>query len=146
MSTKGSTGPPDPDSLKRVAEVGRQAIREIWAKRDDRARLDDSARRLLGLLEQHKEFRAFWEGADPEPGENPFLHVYYHQALEKQIETDDPPEAGAALERLVGQGHPLHEAQHQLMRILVREMIDMVTRRGPFNAEHYRQRLEELGR
>jgi hypothetical protein len=146
MSTNGKAGPPDADGLKRVAEAGRRAIREIWDRRDDRAGMDDAARRLLGLLEEHKESRAFWEGAEPEPGENPFLHVYYHQALEKQIANDDPPEAGAALERLVGQGHLLHEAQHQLMRVLVREMVDMATRRGPFNAARYRQRLEELGR
>ncbi len=140
------TAQPDAAASRRLAEAGRQALREIWTERDDKERMPPPARRLLELLEAHKEYRPFWEGADPEAGENPFLHVYYHQALDKQIEADDPPEAGAALERLVGQGLPLHEAQHKMMAIWVREMADMVARRGPFNTERYRQRLDDLGR
>lgn len=136
----------DEAAARRVAEAGRQALRELWIRRDDRDTLDPPARALLELLEAHKDYRPFWEGAEPDAGENPFLHVYYHQALDKQISVDDPPETGAALERLMGQGLPFHEAQHKLMAIWVREMADMVARRGPFNTGRYRQRLDELGR
>jgi len=85
-------------------------------------------------------------GAEPEPGENPFLHVYYHQALEKQIENDDPAEAAPLSSGSSVRVTPLHDAQHQVMRSWCAKWPTWVTRRGPFNVARYRQRLEELGR
>lgn len=135
---------PDVDALQRVAGSGRQVLRELWARRDERAALPPELRRLLDLLEQHKEWRAYWEGADPETGSNPFLHVTYHEVLRRQVEKGDPPETGAALARLSAAGVDAHEAEHRVMEILITEMYRMLHDRAPFAAERYRARLAEL--
>jgi len=145
VSRPTSGGDSDLDAMRRVAQAGRRAVREVWARREVREQLDPPARRLLELLEAHKEYRAYWEGAEPGADENPFLHVSYHQVLNDQLDSGEPPEAAEAVERLEGQGLGDHEAQHEVMRVLIRELLDMVNRRGPFDAERYREHLRQLG-
>ncbi len=130
-----------------VARAGREAVRRIWSSRDDRSALDPPARRLLSILELHPEFRVFWEGAEPTPEDNPFIHVMYHDLLEQQLEAGSPPEAREALARLIEErGLERHEALHELLRVLVLEMYRMASTKGRFDQEAYRARLEKLGR
>ncbi|MCE5248397.1 DUF1841 family protein [bacterium] len=133
------------DVMQTIAESGRAALRALWERRDERESLKPEERRLLELLERHKQFRPFWDGADPEPGTNPFLHVHYHVAVAEQVASGAPPEAKAALERLVAAGVDPHEAEHKVMEALILEFYDMLKRRGPFDQERYRRRLAEFG-
>ncbi len=132
------------DAMKRVAETGRQAIREVWARRDDRDSMDPAMRQVLDILEQHKHFRPYWEGAEPEAGSNPFLHVVYHRVLAEQAAAGDPPETRDALARLAAAGVEPHECEHRVMEVLITEMFDMLRQRGPFDRERYRNRLADL--
>ncbi len=132
------------DALRRVATSGRDVLREVWARRDDRAALAPELQRLLALLEQHKEWRPYWEGAEPEPGSNPFLHVTYHEVLRKQVEAGEPPETAAALRRLRDGGLDPHEAEHRVMEVLITEMYRMLQDRAPFAIARYRERLSAL--
>jgi hypothetical protein len=132
------------DALQRVATSGRDVLREVWSRRDDRAGLAPELQQLLELLERHKEWRAYWEGAEPEPGSNPFLHVTYHEVLRKQVESGEPPETDAALRRLQAGGLDAHAAEHRVMEVLIVEMYRMLQDRAPFAIARYRERLSEL--
>ena len=137
-------GPSGAEAVRRVAETGRAAVREVWSRRDGKDSMDPAMRRVLDVLEAHPEFRPYWDGAEPEEGTNPFLHVVYHRLLAEQAESGEPPETRATLDRLVAEGLARHEAEHRVMEILVTEMFSMLTRRGPFDRESYRTRLDRL--
>lgn len=127
-----------------LAETGRKALLMLWARRDQKALMELSERHLLGILEGHPQYRSCWEGAEPEPGTNPFMHVLYHEVIRKQVESAEPPEARETLFRLQAAGMPEHEAEHQLMEAFIRELVDMLTRRGPFDRQRYIGRLKAL--
>jgi hypothetical protein len=137
-------GDRDSRVFETVAHAGREAMRRIWAARDERETLDPPARRVLEILEQHREFRECWEGGEPREGENPFLHVSLHQVIEEQLESDDPPEARAALERLQESGIERHAAVHELLRVLVLALYEMARTRGEFDQSAYRRALKTL--
>ncbi len=122
-----------------VARAGREALRRVWARRDEADALALPERRLLAILEAHPEYRAFWEGAEPDGGENPFLHVTLHDVLERQIEADDPPEVRAALGRLESAGLEPHDARHELLKVLVVALGRMAGTRGDFDLAAYRK-------
>lgn len=138
--------PTDLDSLRKVARAGRAALRRLWERRDERDRLAPPERRLLELLELHAEYRPFWEGAEPDAGENPFLHVTMHDLVERQLAEGDPPEARAALARLLERGCDRHEALHEIMRLFARELAAMAEARGRFERDRYRAALDRLAR
>lgn len=138
-------GDRDSRMFETVANAGREAMRRIWAARDERESLDPPARRVLEILEQHMEFRECWEGGEPREGENPFLHVSLHQVIEEQLESNDPPEARAALDRLKQSGFDRHAALHELLRVLVLALYGMARTRGEFDQSAYRRALKTLG-
>lgn len=144
MNDGTEKGPAEGEAMRRLAEAGREALREVWSRRDERDRLPEPMRRLLEILEQHREFRPFWEGADPDEHSNPFLHVTYHRVVLDQVAAGDPPETAAAIDRLVAGGVTRHEAEHRVMQVLVREMVGMVARRGPFDRARYVEALNAL--
>ncbi len=119
-------------------------MRRIWARRDDRAAMSLPEKRILEQMERHLEARAFWEGADPDEHENPFLHVTLHHQVVEQIERDHPPGTRAAFERLVGAGLDAHEAEHRLIDLWARELARQVRERRPFDAARYRRELDAL--
>ncbi|RMG43069.1 MAG: DUF1841 family protein [Acidobacteria bacterium] len=141
-----SGDPLDPRALRSVARAGREALRRLWSRRDDREALRPGERRLLELLEAHPEYRPFWEGAEPDEGENPFLHITLHDMIEQQVDTGEPPEAAEALARLTAAGVDRHEAVHTLLRVFVRELSAMLETKGAFDRDRYRARLDRLGR
>jgi len=133
------------DSFKALAGMGREALRRVWEARDRREALEPTQRHLLELLEAHPQFRPFWEGADPEPGENPFLHVALHEVLERQLAVGEPPQAGVALERLVAGGVDPHEARHRVLEVLAVELFRMIREQREFDRPGYAAKLESLG-
>ena len=139
------TGPADRDAgaLRALAEIGREAIRRLWARRDERESLDEVERRLLAILEEHREYRPFWEGADPDSDENPFLHVHLHELVETQLAKGEPPEVGEALARLTARGLDRHEAIHRILQVLV-EHVGEAFRTGKADPSAYAARLRRL--
>jgi hypothetical protein len=135
----------DRQVFERVASAGREALRALWARRDERESLHPTERRLLELLETHREYRPFWEGADPDPEENPFLHVVMHEVIDRQVARDDPPGTRDAFERLVGAGVDPHEAQHRILEVFARAMHELMASGRPLDPALYRARLEALG-
>jgi hypothetical protein len=114
--------PQQTEMFAALAEAGRDALRNLWARRDQRDSLDEREQRLLDLLQAHEEFQEYWEGREPEAGQNPFMHVFFHEILEKQLEADDPPAVRETLDRLTSGGVDEHDAKHRMLRVLVLQL------------------------
>lgn len=127
-----------------LAGAGRDALRALWSRRDERDAMHPTERRLLALLETHREYRPFWEGAEPGPGENPFLHVVMHELIDRQVAKDDPSGTREAFERLVGDGLDPHDAQHRILEVFVLAMHELMAKGTPVDPEDYRARLVAL--
>jgi hypothetical protein len=134
----------DRDAAKTVARAARAAMRRIWAQRDERDTLERPERELLLLMEEHKEFRPFWEGAEPSDEENPFIHVTMHRMVDEQIEKDDPRGTRAAFERQVERGEDPHEAKHAIMSLWVIEVARRLEEKKPVDLDAYRAKLDQL--
>ncbi|UCF69001.1 MAG: DUF1841 family protein [Acidobacteriota bacterium] len=141
-----SPGMPNPQELEMIARAGREAMRRLWSRRDQRESMEAAELRLLRLLEMHPQYRAYWEGAEPDELENPFLHVMFHDMLDRQLRGADPPGVQAAYRRLLDGGADSHDALHEILREYARQLVRMTENRGPFDREQYVQRLERLGR
>lgn len=147
MSDEGNGGDRQEDRAEMfaaLAEAGRDALRTLWARRDHEGELDERERRLLALLREHEEFREYWEGREPEGSQNPFMHVFFHEILEKQLEANDPPEVRQSLNRLIAAGVDPHEAKHRILRVLVLQLHEATRDGRDLDAETYAQSLSEL--
>ena len=129
-----------------VARAGRGALRSIWERRETPAALVPPERRLLELMRRHSEYRPFWDGAEPDAGENPFLHVMMHRMVEEQIEQGDPPEAKAAFDKRVAAGDDPHEVLHEIIQIFGLALHRMAESRGALDRDEYLRALEACGR
>ncbi len=127
-----------------LAGAGRDALRALWARRDEKETMHPTERRLLELLETHREYRPFWEGAEPGPDENPFLHVVMHEVIDRQVAKDDPPGTREAFEALVAAGIDPHDAQHRILEVFARAMHELMEKGAPVDPEVYRSRLAAL--
>ncbi|MDQ7008111.1 MAG: DUF1841 family protein [Acidobacteriota bacterium] len=134
------------ETMRSLARAGRRAVREVWARRHEKEHMSPGEREVAEQLERHEEFREYWEGREPDEHLNPFLHVQLHQVLETQARQGDPPEVARALERLVAQGRDRHEAEHEVLRVLLLAIQNVAQAAGPFDREGYVRNLERLGR
>jgi len=92
---------------------------------------------LFGDLEQFLD-RDFSVGGEA----SPYLHLSLHLALEEQLASRQPPEAGQALEFLMqrrGQGR--HDALHALLEILAETVYNAQRIGREPDVESYRQSL-----
>ncbi|HHN74624.1 MAG TPA: DUF1841 family protein [Acidobacteria bacterium] len=134
----------NPESMRSLAEAGRRAVREVWARRREKERMTPGEREVVAELERHEEFREFWEGREPDEDLNPFLHVQLHQVLEAQLRQGEPPEVAAALERLVAGGRERHDAEHEVMRVLLLAIGGVAQGSGKFDRDRYIRDLDRL--
>jgi hypothetical protein len=137
---------PDDETMRAVREAGRSAMRMIWEQRQERDLLDPAEVQLLDLLEAHPEYSAYWEGEEPGEDENPFLHVSFHQTVEKQLELGEPASVTEAFERLRAAGRSRHEAVHEIMAVLVKHVWGAMKQENGAGPEEYARALERLGR
>lgn len=135
---------PNPQALETLARAGRIALRNLWARRDERDELADPERALLAVMERHREYRPFWEGAEPEDADNPFLHVTLHQLIDKQVATDHPRGTRETFTRLVAEGLDPHEVEHRLIGLWAVEMGRCMKERVPFDEDAYERQLAAL--
>jgi hypothetical protein len=70
---------------------------------------------------------------------NPRLHLAIHEVVATQVVDDDPPEAFATLQRLMGSGLDQHEALHMLGSAVAAQLWAATHERRPYDrAEHVR--------
>jgi len=73
---------------------------------------------------------------------SPYLHLSLHLALEEQIASRQPPEAGRTLEFLMqARGLSRHDALHPLLEVLAETVYDAQQIGREPDVELYRQRL-----
>ena len=138
--------PEERPMFETVARAGRGALRSIWERRETPAALIPPERKLLELMRRHPEYRPFWDGAEPDEGENPFLHVMMHRMVEEQIDQGDPPEARAAYERCVAAGGDPHDALHEIIQAFGLALHRMAETRGALDREEYVKSLDRCGK
>lgn len=126
-------------------------VREIWRKTLAGEELEGEQARLAGIMQQHPEYRAAWESGAPAgaavgtiEGVNPFVHVTMHVAVERQLADEDPPETGAALERLTAGGIPRHDALHRIGNVMMEHLYRMRREKRDFDRQAYLHALTEL--
>ena len=131
--------------------ASRALLHRIWEQARAGKKLPGEQERLARIMREHAEYHAAFEQAgllgDAEftvEGVNPFAHVTMHVAVETQLETGDPPEAAAALERLLAAGLSRHEALHRIGAAFSEELFEMQREGRPFDRSRYVRRLEAL--
>ncbi|MGH8823704.1 MAG: DUF1841 family protein, partial [Jiangellaceae bacterium] len=108
---------------------------------------DPDERRLL-IEGEHPEYHAALtdDSFDGEiDGVNPHLHIAMHEIVANQLWDDDPPEAWAAAQRLVAQGHDRHDVLHALADVAARQMHGALSTGLPIADSAYRRALDALG-
>ena len=66
------------------------------------------------------------------------------EAIQNQIDNDNPKETKVTYDRLVREGHTHHEAMRLIAFVLVNEMNDMLKANRPFNDARYIKALKAL--
>ena len=136
--------------LHRLQLAWREVVQDLWSRREALSGLSPEESRIVGVLAEHPEYRAYWE--DPghlgeeanDQGVNPYLHVQIHSMVESQIALDHPREVRHGLDRLLRAGMARHEAVHRIGEVLVRSMRPPGPGSPPFDPERYRQELRTL--
>jgi hypothetical protein len=77
---------------------------------------------------------------------DPVLHRSVLDAVDRQIETNQPPEVRRTLQRLVAAGHSPDQAHQQIALVFSLEMIRVLESRRPFHDGHYTAALRRLPR
>jgi hypothetical protein len=136
---------------KQIALLNRAYMAGVWQKANNNEDLTEDEEYLAEQMQAHPEYEEIWSDKDlaehlfdPSREENPFLHVSLHVMLERQIASGEPPCVGRMVERLEALGEDPHEVRHALLRVLVQEMWEVMTRRQPFDVKRYCEKVENL--
>ena len=143
---------------KAIALLNRAYMGAIWRKmkkndeESDDEDLNDEEELVAEQMMAHPEYNEVWENIedlgdrffDPAQGENPFLHITMHVALERQLRSGEPPCVRETMERLTARGMDCHEAQHAILRVLVQEMWGIMTQERSFDVQRYSEDLKKL--
>jgi len=105
---------------------------KAWLEADEDERKDAIAR-------YHRRFK----GAHPR-AESQLAHDTFHVIVENQLAMGEPPQARAALERLLGEGLDRHEAVHAIASRLTALVWETTTKAIPFSEKDYASKLEAL--
>jgi len=127
----------DHDSTRETSENGYDA--EVTPEADTWLALDEALR--LSAIERYHESRKP-HAVSP----NGKLHAAAHCMVENQVADNDPPEAGEAVDRLINEGLPRHEAIHAVGRIITAQLLTALKGHTPFDAKGYASALQQLNR
>ncbi|MDX8377751.1 MAG: DUF1841 family protein [Mariprofundales bacterium] len=139
----------------------RQIFWEAWQRSLADLPLNALQQRIVLIIELHPEYHSLFIKRDSflnadyqdNTGLNPQLHLSLHLAIEEQLATKQPPEAGEAMKHLRKQGKNRHDALHVLLELLAETVFNMqsnrnnqVTNIGANEMEMaaYRIRLQQL--
>jgi hypothetical protein len=119
--------PTDNGPSREQLRAHRQIFWDAWHKAQSGLPLNALEVRIARMIEMHPEYHPMFDDMESfldrdfhvDDGMNPYLHLSLHLALEEQVATHQPPEAGKALEHLISvRGMDRHQAVHQLLEIL----------------------------
>lgn len=82
--------------------------------------------------------------SDIDESEEAFAEATLTQAIENQIETDTPPAAKAAFNKLTLVGYPREEILQLMALVLAHEIDTMLDEDRPFDTAWYEQALRAL--
>ncbi len=82
--------------------------------------------------------------SDIDESEESFAEATLVQAIENQLETDTPPAANAAFNKLTLVGYPREEALRLMALVLAFEIDAMLDEDRPFDTAWYEQALRAL--
>jgi hypothetical protein len=125
-----------------------------WRKHLDAQALEGAERTIVAVALRHPEYHKLLENTEtgperdwlPEQGENPFLHLGLHIAIEEQLALDQPHGIRAHYAELCRQAPDEHSAQHRIMECLG-ETLWQAQRAGmPPDAQSYLDCLTRLTR
>ncbi len=131
----------------------RQVFWDAWQKACADLPLNALEVRIARVIAMHPEYHGYFDDMERflerdfgvDDGMNPYLHLSLHLALEEQVATGHPPEAGRLLEYLiVRQGRDRHEALHVLLEVLAETVYLAQRRGGEPDVLAYARRLREL--
>ena len=75
---------------------------------------------------------------------NERLRETIFEVIDNQIDTNDPPETGLTLERLMNEGYSDFQAKQLIGQAVVIEVIDNLKNKKPYNEERYIRNLRNL--
>lgn len=136
-----------------LREQNQERFYEIWTRVNSGYPLEGEEKMIGELMTAHPEYYPFWNEPkryihhkfDPaEDKADPFLHILMDLTVRRQIMLDDPPETRRTIEALMKKGLSEMEAIHDVSRIVVEFMYDMLKTRKPFDLQKYVRRLNQL--
>ena len=135
-----------------LREVSRQHLRAVWEIAGlDESSLNEEDQILAEVMRLHPEYYDLWERLDEvsdeeieRDGTNPILHVMFHQIVENQIATNEPPETAKTMERLLQQGKDRHEAVHEIANVAASGIYEILKSNRPFDEQRYIRKLRHL--
>ncbi len=84
---------------------------------------------------------------DPHRGMSPGrlrIHVAIHTVVETQLASGEPPDTRRALNRLISQGMPRHEAIHLIGDVVADVVMGHLGEGGGYDAREFAKRLQAL--
>lgn len=79
-----------------------------------------------------------------EPKANPVLNAAIMKVVDNQIRSNDPPQTGQTLKRLMAAGHSEMEAKRLIACVVSVEIFDVLKQQQPFNLERFVKGLDNL--
>ena len=126
----------------------KRRIQEVWRKVKEKKDLSKEDEKLAKILLEHKEYHKIWESTslkvEGKDGENPYLHVYLHLAIENQIAEGNPRQLTRYISRKVSQGEDRHTVIHEVISVFSEYLFDALRYRKPFDRLSYIQKLSQM--
>jgi len=126
---------------------------DAWQKAQADLPLNALEVRIARVITMHPEYHGYFDDMEHfldrdfaiEDGMNPYLHLSLHLALEEQVATGHPPQAGRLLEYLiVRRSMERHDALHVLLEVLAETVYQAQRQGGEPDVQTYARRLQEL--
>ena len=129
-------------------EAIRQAYRDAWQKAAEEKVLSPLEAQIVAVIEEHPEFLAAIENAEPVDDQlmskNPFLHMGLHLTIRDQVKLDQPRGIRRVFEQLSASCGDAHAAEHQMFDALAETLWDAQQRRAEPDVAVYMERLRRL--
>ena len=79
-----------------------------------------------------------------EPKANPVLNAAIMKVVDNQLRSNDPPQTGQTLKRLMAAGHSEEEAKRLIACVVSAEIFDVLNQQQSFNLERFVKGLDNL--
>ncbi|MGH7887146.1 MAG: hypothetical protein ACREPG_04730 [Candidatus Binatia bacterium] len=79
-----------------------------------------------------------------EPKANPVLNAAIMKVVDNQLRSNDPPQTGQTLKRLMAAGHSEEEAKRLIACVVSAEIFDVLKQQQPFDLDRFIKGLNNL--